>query len=132
MRLRERRVVRDDGEGLAWDIVWDERDRFGEWVKQNSLGPFRGFSNDHNRQHYLFYGGGVLSEVVHDAFPLQKVFDAWEGEYRRVVAVKHIPFGKCFPNILDGYFRSEKYKFVSWDKLENDDFFREAARCLSS
>jgi hypothetical protein len=104
--INERKVDTDEGKAVAWDNVWDKRDDFDEWLRENSLGGFGNLNIiDHSLRHYLVMGeNGALCQIVSKIFPEEDAkpvgFDSWKGPYRRIVLAKYMPAVKGIPEEL--------------------------------
>lgn len=129
-----RKVMRDEGEGFAWSDIWDERDRFDDWLDANSLVEFQKFGANYNRRHYLFFDGKFLSDVVHENFPINNgAVEPWQGVYRRVVRVRYMPLeAGAGPESLKGFLKSRDYEPLQDYRLITDDFIKRAVARLEA
>ena len=104
----------DEGPTSVWNVKWDKKDDFVNWLQENSLIPLRDMNiMNHNRRHYLFMGSnGVLCQMSSEKVAGDDVrdqFGAWEGTYRSVVLLKYQPLSKQIPPELKKQFDKREY-----------------------
>ncbi len=105
------------GDDILWDVEWDTKDDFNNWLVENTVGGFSDMNiMEHNRRHYLFMGeNGVMCQMAtetfqHDTAKRIAWSDAWTGGYLNVVCVRSMPAGRELPEELLAELKSRNYK----------------------